>query len=318
MSSSTMSPRVEVAAEVATAVRRSSKRRPTPLALSDEGLDTGFDLCVKNTFLNCARERSPSLDAFFRERNVSTCPSSHIGRCRAVSCGSDSTTASNLSSPVPCLASKSVDVDLLSEEASTELSEDASHGAFVSLESSSCISEPMPQTPLPQTPLDTPCGAVPFRMEASMFSSASVRYFVQPQCPVITNGVTISGIAPVSTVISLQQHLDQASAAQGLEYLQQQRETVLVPPAPTRPAPGSDELPSMGSAGHFMGRCKPCAFLHTRGCTSGSNCTYCHLCEPGERKRRQKEKAARVKETIRAKQQRKITRDARVATSACE
>lgn len=62
------------------------------------------------------------------------------------------------------------------------------------------------------------------------------------------------------------------------------------PAPPPGPALGSPELPSTGSAGHSSGRCKPCAFLHTRGCENGITCEFCHLCEPGEKKRRHKEK----------------------------
>jgi len=51
-------------------------------------------------------------------------------------------------------------------------------------------------------------------------------------------------------------------------------------------------LPSAGSAGHFAGRCKPCAFVNSKGCSIGKDCQFCHLCEPGEKKRRQKEKRA--------------------------
>jgi len=48
-------------------------------------------------------------------------------------------------------------------------------------------------------------------------------------------------------------------------------------------------LPSQGSRLHETGNCKPCAFsLHGR-CKSGTDCEFCHLCEPGERKRRKKE-----------------------------
>jgi len=61
-------------------------------------------------------------------------------------------------------------------------------------------------------------------------------------------------------------------------------------PAPSYAAPGSEELPSLGSAGHVEGVCKPCAFLHTKGCDNGAMCRFCHLCVPGEKKRRQKDK----------------------------
>jgi len=63
-----------------------------------------------------------------------------------------------------------------------------------------------------------------------------------------------------------------------------------VPAPPSCPAPGSPELPSVGSAGHAVGRCKPCAFFHTSGCANDLTCKFCHLCEPGEKKRRRREK----------------------------
>lgn len=53
-------------------------------------------------------------------------------------------------------------------------------------------------------------------------------------------------------------------------------------------------LPSRGSASHAVNKCKPCAFLHTdKGCSNGVECTFCHLCEQGEKKRRQAEKLER-------------------------
>ncbi|CAE7175980.1 rlmJ, partial [Symbiodinium pilosum] len=51
-------------------------------------------------------------------------------------------------------------------------------------------------------------------------------------------------------------------------------------------------LPSVGSMGHDEGACKPCAFVFKKGCDSGSQCTFCHLCPPGEKKRRSKERGA--------------------------
>lgn len=65
------------------------------------------------------------------------------------------------------------------------------------------------------------------------------------------------------------------------------------PPAPEDPAvPGSpvEGTPSAGSALHGTGRCKPCAFVHTKGCESGASCVFCHLCDKGEKKRRQQAK----------------------------
>jgi type IV secretory pathway VirB10-like protein len=50
---------------------------------------------------------------------------------------------------------------------------------------------------------------------------------------------------------------------------------------------GSVQLPTVGSVGHYSRKCKPCVFVHTKGCTSGTECQFCHLCEPGEKRRRQ-------------------------------
>lgn len=51
-------------------------------------------------------------------------------------------------------------------------------------------------------------------------------------------------------------------------------------------------LPSIGSVGHMAGQCKPCAFFHIKGCSSGADCKFCHACGPEERQARKKEKRA--------------------------
>merc|ERR1712178_33883 len=59
---------------------------------------------------------------------------------------------------------------------------------------------------------------------------------------------------------------------------------------------GSPELPTIGSAQHHLGECKPCAFFwKPAGCSNGTNCPYCHLCDATEKKRRQKEKKSILK-----------------------
>mmetsp|Transcript_34975 Transcript_34975/g.100739 ORF Transcript_34975/g.100739 Transcript_34975/m.100739 type:complete len:244 (-) Transcript_34975:118-849(-) len=68
-------------------------------------------------------------------------------------------------------------------------------------------------------------------------------------------------------------------------------------PPPPGFAPGSPELPSLGSAGHAEGSCKPCAFVHAGRCANGPMCSFCHLCGPDERKLRRRAKL----EAMRAK-----------------
>jgi len=54
---------------------------------------------------------------------------------------------------------------------------------------------------------------------------------------------------------------------------------------------GSAEFPTVGSAGHHRGKCKPCAFAWKEGgCESGVQCQFCHLCDAVEKKRRHKAK----------------------------
>jgi hypothetical protein len=60
------------------------------------------------------------------------------------------------------------------------------------------------------------------------------------------------------------------------------------------PRLGSAELPSVGSLGHHMRRCRPCAFVLRMGCSNGTQCNFCHLCSAGEKKRRRKEKRALI------------------------
>jgi len=61
----------------------------------------------------------------------------------------------------------------------------------------------------------------------------------------------------------------------------------------------SDQLgiSSIGSVGHSTGSCKPCAWVWKDGCRHAANCQYCHLCPPGELKRRKKDKTAHSKMT---------------------
>jgi len=81
------------------------------------------------------------------------------------------------------------------------------------------------------------------------------------------------------------------------------------PPAETtthevgKPELGSPELPSRGSTLHRWGVCKPCAFVF-QTCDNGVDCQFCHLCEPGERKRRKKDRLSLRREArAKARQQ---------------
>jgi len=52
---------------------------------------------------------------------------------------------------------------------------------------------------------------------------------------------------------------------------------------------GSAEMPTIGSASHYRGNCRPCGFVFKKaGCDSGVSCIFCHLCDVKERQRRAK------------------------------
>jgi len=62
------------------------------------------------------------------------------------------------------------------------------------------------------------------------------------------------------------------------------------PPFGMRPA----GMPSVGSALHGTGECRPCSWFHRPGgCQNGADCRHCHLCPDGEVKARKKSKAGR-------------------------
>mmetsp|Transcript_73743 Transcript_73743/g.171011 ORF Transcript_73743/g.171011 Transcript_73743/m.171011 type:complete len:246 (-) Transcript_73743:432-1169(-) len=65
-------------------------------------------------------------------------------------------------------------------------------------------------------------------------------------------------------------------------------------PTSPRSTPGglSPAVLTQGSRTHWLGSCKPCAFVHKGVCASGVNCRFCHLCPPGEKKKRKRERKA--------------------------
>lgn len=87
------------------------------------------------------------------------------------------------------------------------------------------------------------------------------------------------------------------------EALQPRRHVLMLSEALPETGICSSQLPTLGSAGHHLGTCKPCAFLYTKGCENGINCTFCHLCPPDEKRRRQKEKQATFREMRRQRRQ---------------
>lgn len=68
------------------------------------------------------------------------------------------------------------------------------------------------------------------------------------------------------------------------------------PPLAPAPLLPTGPMPSPGSAGHGEGKCKPCAFLYTKGCANGAECPFCHLCDAEAKKRRKRDRYRRSAE----------------------
>lgn len=80
-----------------------------------------------------------------------------------------------------------------------------------------------------------------------------------------------------------------------MDMMAQPPQLLLLADAILQPQLGSLEVPTVGSLGHRTGTCKPCAFFYKQGCGNGVQCPFCHLCDSSEKKRRQKEKVAKIK-----------------------
>lgn len=107
-----------------------------------------------------------------------------------------------------------------------------------------------------------------------------------------------------ATVATVAENIEAAAGAAGAELHSSTRTTLrllesLQEVPLSAPVLAACELPSAGSEGHDRGLCKPCAFVHTKGCENGKLCEFCHLCDAGARKRRQKERSLRWRDAAR-------------------
>jgi len=104
--------------------------------------------------------------------------------------------------------------------------------------------------------------------------------------PTLLTGAGQPGQAPSKPILQLDKVLPVTYPGAGPAL-----EAAAPVPQVPRGALGSAEMPTLGSAGHGMSECKPCAFYwKPQGCGNGVNCVFCHLCDSGEKKRRAKEK----------------------------
>jgi len=209
----------------------------TPLAELPH-FDYPAPLFVRNTFLDTGLDRPASLEGFFRERELRSCPASALGW------------------PAAC-----------EDEEADEVDEAAAGGARrprarVLPATGHCITgsaagapEPPGRTVLPPPPTESPLLPPAARLSAE-----------PPAAP--------PAAAAPAPMLLLSEALP--------------------------PALGFPELRTVGSMAHGQG-CSPCAHAHSsKGCLNGAQCAFCHLCPPGELKRRQKAKRLAQRTELRA------------------
>mmetsp|Transcript_21773 Transcript_21773/g.68468 ORF Transcript_21773/g.68468 Transcript_21773/m.68468 type:complete len:276 (+) Transcript_21773:65-892(+) len=207
---------------------------------------------VHNTFIDTCAELSPTLAGLCREREARTCPSASIGRLHDLFRDDDDAETQ--------LPSESPETRSASEASPTSVAA-AQPACVISL--SGLLGAPVPPPPPALHSLAIYGGLGGARPAAEVQPGSSLLGGVGCAAELQWEGARCS-----TRVVQLQ----------------------AVPPPPERPAPGSAEMPSVGSAGHAEGSCKPCAFLHTVGCANGLTCQFCHLCDAEERRRRRRAK----------------------------
>mmetsp|Transcript_18505 Transcript_18505/g.38480 ORF Transcript_18505/g.38480 Transcript_18505/m.38480 type:complete len:365 (-) Transcript_18505:341-1435(-) len=175
---------------------------------------------VRNTFIDAGIGRPVSLDGFYEERRLQSCPASAVHKL----------TDSNEEDGLGALAIPMTEAARMGE------------------------SLPLGVPPPP---------AMPPVLPASLYVPDA-----PPQAPTIQDASTLPApsTAPKAALLLLSDVLD-------------------------APLVGSPVHPTVGSADHYLGTCRPCAHAHSaKSCMNGVQCPFCHLCPPGELKRQQKAK----------------------------
>jgi len=278
------------------------KGRSTPAALLAVDMVPELfadQVCIKNTFIDEIPQLSPTLLSFYRERNVSTCPSKKVGRLMSFS-------ESPLVLPSTPSDEEMVKTPLLSPCGfETPPLEIRSQLSAWSMKKDLFGTRGMPQLPGQACATTAPLHDVSDRQFLSLASVVVRDHHQQPMPASISTkscGPDASDRLPPRAVpppgpppppqhsprmlSSLAAHEQRASAVIcGL--LAPTGSAAPIPPPP--PCHSPKVLKSIGSKDH-PGRCKPCAFLHTRGCGNGMLCQFCHACAPEEIKRRRKQR----------------------------
>lgn len=240
---------------------------------------------IKNTFIDGQVSRNPSFDAFYHERAAHSCPNSKLV-AQGVSVDEEKATVTPISSQMSGVSSP---ISYTKESVFVE---------------GRLFEQPVSfRNTFVHFPVDRPVSLESFINERHARSCPSSGVGLTEgkiQADVDAEGVSqINGHTAFSPHESHLLTRDLASAAQ---LFDQPRVVLSLAASVAEPISSFSGLPSVGSAGHHLGTCKPCAFT-IKGCASGGDCPFCHLCDPSEKKRRRKEKATFLKGLSRLRKQ---------------
>jgi len=262
---------------------------------------------VRNTFINVLVGRSESLEGFFRERRVKSCPNTE----RAF----DSSVATTEQ------PARSRILDPAEPEVRETLRNDAEQAFMAMTPAPFKIGTTLP-APLDIVWVDDDMQALPVvcNEKSSIdhgqiqdrFRQVPDKSWTDPGQPVVwvdddmqeqwasaacatAENAAVSGVQdPRGTGPGMQGVLPPPPADWAPTAFQ--FGISKLPPPPTAAELGSPEMPTVGSLLHSSGKCEPCGFAHTKGCANGARCAFCHLCEPGEVKRRKREKREKLQQ----------------------
>lgn len=226
------------------------------MSVGGEPLVYPATLLIRNTFIEVQGERPFALDDFFEERLVRSCPASGIDS------GNDASAAAG---ERHAALTKTAATSCPDPEGYSECS------TVASLESGTAKGANLPWR---RNQAWATAGDYGECRKITNQSSDATRPYTTSVRPTPMNATV-----RLESMLPLPMHMVDTDVATGFDGYH------------GRGSFGpSDEFPSRGSFGHNNGVCKPCAFFHVKGCENGFECPFCHLCDPGEKKKRRKEK----------------------------
>lgn len=264
------------------------KIEPMKIAYSTEPMKIQYP--VAKTFIQYPALRNPSLEAFFQEREISSCPASRMPSIDEEDVQSTATASSGNPKTIAQEIEYTIKNTFIDYPGWESLRNPSLEGFFQERELKSCPATRMQS--LDDSEESSPEGLHANLQETTWnVGQPALRSLSLEEC--LRNIEAKYQDLEVHDDISTKANTEEDTAPPTPQILSDsEEENKLGKPAIS--LTDSLGLWSLGSAEHSLGTCKPCAFLwkDVNGCQNGTNCKFCHMCTPGEVKRRKKAKLA--------------------------